>query len=142
MAGPNCRWQGRFSPDGRWVLFNAQNLADRSVSVLGVVPFSGGKWTRLTDATVWADKARWGPDGRTIYFISNRNGAFFDVWGLRFDPDSGRPIGQEFRVTRHESPGRTLGAGADSELAVSATRLVVPIVESTGSVWLLDNVSR
>jgi len=135
-------WQGRVSPDGRWVLFNAQNLADRSVSVLGVVPFSGGKRTRLTDATVWADKARWGPDGRTIYFISNRNGAFFDVWGLRFDPDSGRPIGQEFRVTRHESPGRTLGAGADSELAVSATRLVVPIVESTGSVWLLDNVSR
>ena len=48
-------WQGRFSPDGRWVLFNAQP-AVAGVSVIGVVPASGGKWTPITDATLWADK--------------------------------------------------------------------------------------
>ena len=135
-------YQGRFSPDGRWIVFNAQSLKTVGTSVLGVVPASGGKWTPLTDATLWADKPRWTPDGRTLYFISNRNGPFFDVWGLRFDPDTGRAIGDTFRVTHNESPGRTLDASAGSELGVSSTRLVVPIVEAKGSVWLLDRVSR
>ena len=92
VADPDhAMYQGRFSPDGRWIIFNAQSRKTVGTSVLGVVPASGGKWTPLTDASLWADKPRWSPDGRTIYFISNRNGAFFDVWGLPFDPDSGRP---------------------------------------------------
>lgn len=49
------------------------------------------------------------PDGRTIYFISNRNSAFFDVWGLRFDPEAGRSVGEEFRVTRHIGGAELLG---------------------------------
>jgi serine/threonine protein kinase/Tol biopolymer transport system component len=142
-ADPDHRfWQGRFSPDGRWVLFNAQSQKVAGVSVLGVVPSSGGKWTPLTDARLWADKGRWSHDGRTIYFISNRNSAFFDVWGLRFDPDSGRPIGEEFRVTTNDSPSRTVDAAGGSELGVSSTRLVVPIIEAKGSVWLLEGISR
>ena len=98
------------------------------VSVLGVMPSSGGKWTPLTDAKLWADKARWSPDGRTIYFISNRNGAFFDVWGIRFDPDSGRTIGEEFRVTRNRQSRpdrggvRRLGAGCQQHAARAADR--------------------
>ena len=135
-------YQGRFSPDGRWIVFNAQSRRAVGTSVIGVVPASGGKWTALTDARLWADKPRWGADGRTIYFISNRNGAFFDVWGLRFDPASGHPIGEEFRVTHNDSPGRTVEAAGASELGVSATRLVLPIVESKGSVWLLDGMAR
>jgi Tol biopolymer transport system component len=135
-------WQGRFSPDGRWVLFNAQSLKTVGSSVLGVVPASGGKWTPLTDGRLWADKARWGPDGRTIYFISNRNSAFFDVWGLRFDPDAGRAVGEEFRVTTYHNPGKTLDAAANGELGVAPTRIVVPIVETKGSIWMLDGVGR
>jgi Tol biopolymer transport system component len=50
-------WQGRFSPDGRWVVFNAQP-AVAGVSVTGVVPASGGKWTPITAATLWADNRR------------------------------------------------------------------------------------
>jgi hypothetical protein len=41
-------WQGRYSPDGRWVLFNAQSLKQAGVSILGVVPAAGGKWIPLT----------------------------------------------------------------------------------------------
>ena len=82
-------WQGRYSPDGRWILFNAQSLKQAGVSILGVVPAAGGKWTPLTDPKLWADKARWAPDGRAIYFISNRDSAFFDVWGIEFDSAKG-----------------------------------------------------
>jgi eukaryotic-like serine/threonine-protein kinase len=135
-------YQGRFSPDGKWIAFNAQSLKNIGTSLLGVVPAAGGKWTPLTDTSLWVDKPRWAPDGRTIYFISNRRGGFFDVWGLPFDPVTGRATGEEFRVTHTESPGRNITADAGSELGVSSSWLVVPIVESKGSVWLLDRVSR
>jgi hypothetical protein len=107
-----------------------------------VIPASGGPWTPLSEAALWADQARWAPDGRAIYFISNRSGPFFDVWGLRFDPDAGRAVGEPFRVTRYESPGRVLDSAAGSELGVSRSHLVVPIRETKGSIWLLDGVGR
>lgn len=100
-----------------------------------MVPAAGGSWRPLTDAALWADKPRWAPDGRSFYFISNRQGAFFDVWGRRFDPESGTPVGEEFRVTRFENPGRVLNSGGGAELGVSTTRVVVPITETSGSVW-------
>ena len=135
-------YQGRFSPDGKWIAFNAQSFKNVGTSLLGVVSAESGKWIALTDASLWVDKPRWGSDGRTIYFISNRRGGFFDVWGLPFDPERGRAAGEEFRVTHTEDPGRTIAGTAIAELGVSSTWLVVPIVESKGSVWLLDRLSR
>ena len=78
-------WQGRYSPDGRWILFNAQDLkqaASRSSASCRLPAASGA----AHGARLWADKARWAPDGKAIYFISNRDSAFFDVWGIAFDP--------------------------------------------------------
>jgi hypothetical protein len=97
---------------------------------------------RLTDAKLWADKARWAPDGKTIYFISNRDSAFFDVWGIAFDPVKGTTVGEEFRVTRFADPGRRLQSFAVSEFGVSRDRLVVPILERSGGVWVIDQVDR
>jgi Tol biopolymer transport system component len=135
-------WQGRYSPDGRWVLFNAQSRKQAGVSVLGVVSAAGGKWTPLTDTTLWADKPRWAPDGKAIYFISNRESAFFDVWGIDFDPVKGVAVGNEYRATQYNDPGRIITGTGGSELGVSATRIVLPIVDTTGSVWVLDHVKR
>jgi Tol biopolymer transport system component len=135
-------WQGRFSPDGAWVLFNAQSRAQPGVSILGVVPAAGGRWVPLTDAKLWSDKARWGPDGRSIHFISNRDSAFFDVWTVAFDPAKGALVGTDSRVTRYENPGRLVSASGLSELGVTGTHLVLPITETTGSVWVLDGVRR
>jgi Tol biopolymer transport system component len=135
-------WQGRYSPNGRWVLFNAQHIKDAGVSIVGIVAASGGKWTPLTARKLWADKPRWAPDGRAIYFISNREGAFFDVYGLEIDPATGTAVGEAFRVTRFDSPSRTIAAAGSTELGVSATRLVVPLTESSGGIWTLDNIAR
>jgi hypothetical protein len=63
-------------------------------------------------------------------------------WGRRFDPATGTPVGEEFRVTRFENPGRVLDGSSLAELGVSRTRLVVPITETSGSVCVLDNVGR
>jgi len=143
VADPDYQlYQARYSPDGQWILFNAQSNKHVAESILGVVPAAGGKWTPITSQTLWADKGRWASDGKAIYFISNRDSAFFDVWGIEFDPVKGTTAGNEFRVTRYDNPGRRLQASAISELGVSQTRLVLPIVERAGSVWVLDNIAR
>lgn len=95
-------WQMNFSPDQRWVSFNALNTTGPTVSTIYVVPASGGDWIRITEGSYWDDKPRWSPDGRTIYFVSNRTG-FFNVWGIRFNPANGEPAGDPFRVTDFET---------------------------------------
>jgi hypothetical protein len=135
-------WQGRFSPDDRWILFNATTM-DEPVSVIYVIPSAGGPWTPVTDESYWADKGRWSPDGRTIYFISNRLTGFFNVWGMKFDAATGKPAGEPFRVTNLESPGRMILPLVGSlEMAVSAERLILPIREVRGNIWVLENVDR
>src|SRR5207253_322014 len=59
-------WQPHFSPDGRWIVFEA--VADSPTtaeSALFVVPAAGGTWTRITNGKQWDDKPRWSPDGKT-----------------------------------------------------------------------------
>jgi len=64
------------------------------------------------------------------------------VWGIRFDPAPGTPTGEPFRVTDFESPGqRILSDPRNLEMAVSADRLVLPILEDSGDIWIMENVS-
>ena len=83
-------FQSHFSPDGRWIVFEAvRNHPIGFESSLYAMAAAGGPWIRLTDGKQWDDKPRWSPDGKTIYFISDRDG-FFNVWGIRFNPVQGR----------------------------------------------------
>jgi hypothetical protein len=107
-----------------------------------VAAAGGGAWRALTEERMWADKARWAPDGKTIYFISNRGGPFFDVWRIGFDPQKGTVVGAPLRVTQFVDPGRRVSAGSGAELGVGRDRLVIPIVERSGSIWVLDQVDR
>jgi len=134
-------WQGRFSSSGRWILFNATRHGEGSV--LGVVAAEGGegKWIRLTDAHLGADKARWAHDGKAIYFIGSRDSDVNHVWRLEFDPDQGAVIGGPIQLTHYDDPARTISKGGNAELGVSATRLVVSIVETTSShIWKILGV--
>ncbi|MBI3428271.1 MAG: PD40 domain-containing protein [Acidobacteria bacterium] len=76
-------WQGRFSPDGKWVTLNG--IKEGGQSTIYVVSSAGGELVRITEGKYWDDKPRWSPDGKMIYFISIRTG-FLNVWAIRFDP--------------------------------------------------------
>ncbi len=136
-------YQAHFSPDGRWICFIAVKATEAGSSVIRVMPASGGAWTQITEEKYWADKPRWSPDGKTIYFISNRVSGFLNVWGIRFDPIQGKPVGEQFQVTKFEGPGQmVLPLINQAEIAVTENRLVLPIMEVSGSIWTLDNVDR
>ena len=138
----NNLYNARFSPDERWISFNAISADDPEASTVYVVPASGGEWVRVTEGKFRDAKPRWSADGKTIYFVSNRGG-FFNVWGIRFDPVAGKPAGDPFRVTAFESPGQMVLPNVQRmQISLAADRLVLPIMEVSGSIWILENVDR
>ncbi|HKX31328.1 MAG TPA: winged helix-turn-helix domain-containing protein [Blastocatellia bacterium] len=135
-------YQTRFSPDDRWISFIAARAHEAGVSTIYAIPAAGGEWKRLTEGRYFDDKPRWSPDGRKIYFISNRTG-FFNVWGLDFDPASGEARGEPFRVTTFESPGHMILTDVKSmELALSDKLIILPITEVSGRIWILEGTER
>jgi eukaryotic-like serine/threonine-protein kinase len=137
-------WQERYSPDGRWILFQAHQ-PEQAESVLFVIPSTGANradWTPVTDPGQYADKPRWSPDGTRLYYVL-RQGSFVNVWGRRFDPAQGRPVGSPFQITHFNTARRQLPSDAGAaEIGVSARRLILTIVEETGNIWMLDDVNR
>jgi Tol biopolymer transport system component/DNA-binding winged helix-turn-helix (wHTH) protein len=132
----------RFSPDQRWIAFLAHDLMYNGTSTVYVIPAAGGAWRAVTDGAAFDDKPRWGPDGRILYFVSDRGG-MKNVWGRRFDPGTGAPVGDVFPVTSFRSPQFLIAPQAvQMDIAVTATHLMIPMSESRGDIWLLDQVDR
>jgi len=137
-------WGARYSPDGRWLCFNAHGA--KGNSIIGVASATGPPdrpWLRVTDGQDWADKPRWSPDGRMLYYISSAEEGIYNLHRVGFDPQTGRTVGAPIQITSFDSPARTispdLGTG---ELGVALGRLALTILEASGSIWMIDNVDR
>lgn len=132
----------RFSPDQRWVLFLAHDLATTATSTVFAVPSRGGEWQPLTEGRWFDDKPRWGPDGRTVYFMSNRGG-IANVWARHFDPGTGLPHGDPFQVTHFTGAGfHVTPRTVSMEIAVTRDHLILPMSESRSDVWMLEGADR
>ena len=128
----------RFSPDQRWISFLAHDLWRSATSTVYVVPISGGNWIPVTEGAWFDDKPAWSPDGRALYFISNRTG-IANVWGRWFDPARGTTIGEPFPVTSFQSARFALTAQTvQMDIAVTTNHLLLPMSESRSDVWMLD----
>jgi Tol biopolymer transport system component/DNA-binding winged helix-turn-helix (wHTH) protein len=139
-SDPNyALFQAHFSPDGKWIAFNAVKGLH---STIYAIPATGGPWIRITDGKHWDDKPRWSPDGKTIYYLTERKG-FFNVWGVHFDPLGGRPRGEPFQVTSFETPTFMVPNNIPAvDPSLINGRLVLPIAQTSGNIWILDNVDR
>ena len=140
ISDPNFDlYQPHFSPDSRWIAFNAVNSL---TSTIYAIPAAGGPWIRITDGKQWDDKPRWSPDGKTIYFLSQRKG-FLNVSGVHFDPVKGRSQGEPFQVTSLETPALMIPKDMSTlDFSLADGRLVLPLAQTSGNIWILDNVDR
>ena len=136
-------WQPHYSPNGRWIVFQAAfNTATGVESTLYVVPARGGSWRKVTEGKGWADKPRWSPDGKTIFFVASRNG-FFGVWGIRFDEVKGKASGDPFLVSAFEKPSLMIPQWIETvALSITQNKLMLTLKEASGGVWILDNVDH
>jgi len=139
-------WQGETSPDGRWLSFVVQRRSQPDRLETVIAPFdapSPDRWIRVASDHQWPDKPRWAPDGRTLYFLSGKGGMYLNVWGIRFDPQAGRPMGAPFAITKMDSPSRVISPDFQkTEMHVAAHRLVLTMQTTTGNIWMLQDVDR
>jgi Tol biopolymer transport system component/DNA-binding winged helix-turn-helix (wHTH) protein len=137
-------WQSRFSPDGHWIVFEAEeNYAIGYQSAIYIASaVDNGPCIQITEGKHWDDKPRWSPDGKIIYFVSERGG-FFNVWGIHFDPVNGRAEGEPFQVTAFDNPRLMVAEYMPSVgLTLTKDQLIVTVSQVSGSIWVLDNVDR
>jgi Tol biopolymer transport system component/DNA-binding winged helix-turn-helix (wHTH) protein len=136
-------FQSRFSPDGRWIVFEGVRDKPSGIeSAIYVMHAAGGPWIQITDGKNWDDKPVWSPDGKSIYFVSGRGG-FFNVWGVRFDSEKGKIQGVPFTVTDFDRPSLMVPRDIPNvQLSLSQDRLVLTVAQVSGSIWVLDNVGQ
>jgi Tol biopolymer transport system component len=136
-------FQAHASPHGQWIVFEAvaHQRGVAGPSSLYVMRASGGPWLPIIDKG-WADKPRWSPDGKTIYFTWSKGG-FFNVWGIHFDSQTGRPVGDPFSVTALHSPSLMIPRYVGYvEISLSQKKLVMTLGQLSGGIWVLDNVDH
>jgi len=99
----------RLSPDGRWLAYTLRETdwdANKGVRSIWRIPVgeAGAQPVRLTAQGSNAGSARWSPDGRTLYFLSDRSGSD-QVWSLAEGAGEARQVThfpvdvQNFRVS-------------------------------------------
>jgi Tol biopolymer transport system component len=128
------------SSDGAWLSFIASIAARSRVYV---IPFQAGRqftqkeWIPVTEETSWDDTPRWSPDGRTIYFISERDG-FRCIWSQSLDPATKRPVGSPVALYHSHTARRSLlnVSIAVLSIAVAHDKIVFNMGERTGNIWM------
>jgi Tol biopolymer transport system component len=116
-------------------------ISGPGTSQLAVVSAGGGNrsdWTLLTPVDVSADKPRWSTDGTRIYFTAS-NGGIINLWSIPFDCARGLPAGTTRRQTAFTGPAEQLLPDIGPlEIGLAKNRAVLPVVQQTGAVWLIE----
>src|ERR1700730_5446985 len=110
----------RISPDGKWVAYamaTPDMSANRGASNIWIVPTGDGEATQLTQSG-HASSPAWSPDGKTIAFLSSREGTS-QVYVLSMDGGEAHPV-------THLSTGADLVKWSPDGRTIAFTSSVYP----------------
>jgi Tol biopolymer transport system component/tRNA A-37 threonylcarbamoyl transferase component Bud32 len=134
----------RFSRDGKWVAFhalrNAMNTAQIWIAPVGQsTPTPQSQWIGVTDGSTMDRDPAWSPDGRFLYFVSERDG-FRCIWARALNPATKQPSGEPFAVRHFHSARFSLrhvgSQGFLTGLSAGEGTLVFSMGERKANVWL------
>ncbi|MEZ5402389.1 MAG: protein kinase [Bryobacteraceae bacterium] len=126
----------KVSADGGWVAFQ---VVDRPTArTIYVARMSNPRdWTPVTDGKSMDRSPAWSPDGRLLYYLSERD-TFRCIWAQRLDAAK-RPAGAPFAVAHFHDAVRSmmnLDGPAQVSISVGPDRLVFSMGVSVANVWL------
>jgi len=112
--------QPSWSPNGSRIAF--WGLRDgTSQRVVWTVPAAGGEPVAVTDGRAIDWNPVWSPDGRHLYFVSDRNRSM-TLWRVRIDEASGRALGVPEDITTPSPWSGFLSIARDGKQIAYATR--------------------
>lgn len=131
--------EATWSPETQYLLFTASRDGNKKQVFAVLLPKSGqaatGAWIPITSELEFSDRPRWSGDGKTIFYLSTRDG-FSCVWGEHFDL-SGKVVSRPFAVMHYHntrfSPAAV--AGRSFNLSVSGDSVYLNVGEINTSVW-------
>ena len=133
-------YQGRFSPDGNWVVFQTTNTPTlRQIYVVPARqqdPVPVERWIPVVSD--FGIQPSWSPDGRAIYYFSFRDGAFC-AWLQPVNSKTMQPAGDPRAVQHlHQSRLRAV-AGAIVTNDVRGGYLYMTLTETTANLWTMTD---
>jgi hypothetical protein len=145
LAVPDAQlWEGKVSPNGRWVSFEAASVTGtHSIGVTSVDGPPERPWRRIAPNVTWADKPRWARDGRMLYFLGSRPSAFLNLMSVEFDPERGVPVGEPHEISEFSSPSFSISPSVQrTSVSLAQDRIFLTMTARTGNIWMLDNVDK
>jgi Tol biopolymer transport system component len=131
-------FQGQFAPDGQWIAWLEVFAANRSrvlaAPLRGCSPIAESDRRSITTGEAFDDYLAWSPDGRLLYFISDRDG-FPCLWAVRLDLATRRPQGAPFSIAHFHSARRAFRHSRGG-MSVARDQLVLNLTETTGNIWM------
>ncbi len=118
-----------WSPHGDRIAF-FHRLGQTAGGHIWTVPAAGGEPTPLTEGVPRDWSPAWSPDGRYLYYVSDRGGSM-NLWRVEIDEQSGRPLADPEPIT---APGTSLAhislSGDGRRIAYSSVHVTTNVQRS------------
>ena len=133
--------EGTWSAQNQYLLFTAsRNGTAKQVFAVRFPENASmpvGEWIPITSETDFSGRPRWSGDGKTIFYLSTRDG-FSCVWGQHFDPQSGRATSPPFAIIHYHNPRFSPHVVVERAftLSVAGDSIYLNVGEINSSVWI------
>jgi len=99
------------------------------------IPSKESNWIKVVSDLHYSDKLHWSPDGKRIYFVSDRDG-FACLWSQPLEPETKRPVGQPLPFYHmHQVRRSILNVGyGRMDIAVAPDKIVLNVGEITRNI--------